>query len=175
MTEIQNEAPPADRGITPVGGDDNGRTAMLKRGFGALALIAFAFLIIWGTWKGDKPVSDSARKLMIRQAAAFEPVKETPAAPNTTASLPIASVAATPTVPVPAPDQLLESARRAPVLAYNRPTSSGHPSDGVTGSVSTDPYGFGRGEPRNDLADKLKPTPIDGVRAARLPNRNLLV
>jgi len=173
MTEIQNEAPAADRGITPVGGGDNGRTAMLKRGFGALALIAFAFLIIWGTWKGDKPVSDSARKLMIRQAAAFEPVKEAPAAPSTTASIP---VAATPTAPVPAPDQMLESARRAPVLAYNRPMSSGPAArDGVTGSISTDPYGFGRGEPRNDLADKLKPTPIEGVRAARLPNRNLLV
>ena len=49
---------------------------MLKRGFGALALTAFAFLIIWGTWKGDKPVTDSARKLMIRQAAAFEPVAD---------------------------------------------------------------------------------------------------
>ncbi|WP_213030217.1 hypothetical protein, partial [Acinetobacter baumannii] len=77
------------------------------------------FLSIGGTWKGDKPVSDSARKLMIRQAAAFEPVKETPAAPITTASIAVASVAATPTGPVPAPDQLLESARRAPVLAYN--------------------------------------------------------
>jgi type IV secretion system protein VirB10 len=176
MTEIQNEAPAADRGITRVGGGDSGRTAMLKRGFGALALIAFAFLIIWGTWKGDKPVSDSARKLMIRQAAAFEPVKEASAAPSTTASIPVAPVAATSTAPVPAPDQMLESARRAPVLAYNRPMSSGHaPRDGVTGSISTEPYGFGRGEPRNDLADKLKPTPIEGVRAARLPNRNLLV
>jgi type IV secretion system protein VirB10 len=149
---------------------------MLKRGFGALALTAFAFLVIWGTWRGDKPVSDSARKLMIRQAAAFEPVKETPAAPITTASVPVAPIAATPTGPVPAPDQLLESARRAPVLAYNRPTSSGHSTrDSVTGSINTDPYSFGRGEPRNDLADKLKPTPIEGVRSARLPNRNLLV
>jgi type IV secretion system protein VirB10 len=175
MTEIQNEAPAADRGITPVGAGDNGRTAMLKRGFGALALIAFAFLIIWGTWKGDKPVSDTARKLMIRQAAAFEPVKEAPAAPSTAASIPVAPVAAS-SAPVPAPDQMLESARRAPVLAYNRPMSSGHPTrEGVTGSLGTDPYGFGRGEPRNDLADKLKPTPIEGVRAARLPNRNLLV
>ena len=87
MTELQNETIADDRGITPVGGGDNGRTAMLKRGFGALALTAFAFLIIWGTWKGDKPVSDSARKLMIRQAAAFEPVKEMPAAPITTASI----------------------------------------------------------------------------------------
>ena len=115
MTEIQNEALPDDRGITPVGGGDNGRTAMLKRGFGALALTAFAFLIIWGTWKGDKPVTDSARKLMIRQAAAFEPVKEAPAAPITTASIPVAPVAAVSAASAPAPDQMLESARRAPV------------------------------------------------------------
>lgn len=176
MTELQNETLPDDRGITPVGTGDNGRTTMLKRGFGALALIAFAFLIIWGTWKGDKPVSDSARKLTIRQAAAFEPVKETPAAPITTASIPVAPVAAASAAPAPAPDQMLESARRAPVLAYNRPVSARHPPpDGVIGSISTDPYNFGRGEPRNELADKLKPTPIEGVRAARLPNRNLLV
>jgi type IV secretion system protein VirB10 len=117
MTELPNETLAGDRGITPVGGGDNGRTAMLKRCFGALALTAFAFLIIWGTWKGDKPVTDSARKLMIRQAAAFEPVAEAPAAPITTASIPVAPISAPPTAPTPAPDQLLESARRAPVLA----------------------------------------------------------
>lgn len=175
MTELDNETLAGDRGITPVGGGDNGRTAMLKRGFGALALTAFAFLIIWGTWKGDKPVTDSARKLMIRQAAAFEPVVELPA-PTTTGSIPAAPIAAASAAPSPAPDQMLESARRAPVLAYNRPTSSGRPTrDGMTGSIPADPYGFGRAEPRNDLADKLKPTPIEGVLAARLPDRNLLV
>ena len=96
MTELQNETIAGDRGITPVGGGDNGRAAMLKRGFGALALIAFAFLIIWGTWKGDKPVSNSTRKLVIRQAAAFEPIPELPPAPVTTASIGAAPVAATP-------------------------------------------------------------------------------
>lgn len=89
MSELENEALAGDRGITPVGGGDNGRAAMLKRAFGALALTAFAFLIIWGTWKSDKPVSGSARKLMIRQAAAFEPVQEPPAAPITTAEIAI--------------------------------------------------------------------------------------
>lgn len=149
---------------------------MLKRGFGALALTAFAFLIIWGTWKSDKPVTDSARKLMIRQAAAFEPVAEAPAAPITTASIPVAPISATPAPPAPAPDQMLESARRAPVLAYNRPVASGRSARNVpTGGVPVDPYDFGRAEPRNELADKLKPTPIEGVRAAQLPNRNLLV
>jgi type IV secretion system protein VirB10 len=168
MTEHHDETIAGDRGITPVGGGDNGRAAMLKRGFGALALTAFAALIIWGTWKGDKPVGDSTRKLVIRQAAAFEPIPELPPAPITTASVGAAPVAATPAAPALASDQLLESARRAPVLAYNRPISAGRAAhDSVTGSVVTDSYGFGRGE--------LKPTPIEGVRAARLPNRNLLV
>lgn len=45
----------------------------------------------------------------------------------------------------------------------------------MTGTGAADPYAFGRAEPPNELADKLKPTPIEGVRAARLPNRNLLV
>ena len=53
MTELPNETLAGDRGITPVGGGDNGRTAMLKRVFGALALTAFAFLTIWGTRKRD--------------------------------------------------------------------------------------------------------------------------
>ena len=101
MTELPNETLAGDRGITPVGGGDNGRTAMLKRGFGALALTAFAFLIIWGTWKGDKPVTDSARKLMIRQAAAFEPVADLPPAPITTASIPVAPISAAPRHPRP--------------------------------------------------------------------------
>lgn len=174
MTETENETLAGERGITPVGGGDNGRTAMLKRGFGALALTAFAFLIIWGTWKSDKPVGESTRKLMIRQAAAFEPAAET--APVTTASIPVAPISATPAAPASAPDQMLESARRAPVLAYNRPVASGRSARNVPAAgVPVDPYDFGRAEPRNELADKLKPTPIEGVRAARLPNRNLLV
>ena len=176
MTEMESETLAGERGITPVGGGDNGRTAMLKRGFGALALTAFAFLIIWGTWKSDKPVTDSARKLTIRQAAAFEPVAETPAVPVTTASIPVAPISAPPAAAAPAPDQMLESARRAPVLAYNRPVASGRSTrNDPTGGVPVDPYEFGRAEPRNELAYKLKPTPIEGVRAARLPNRNLLV
>ena len=126
MTEAQTDTLPDERGITPVAGaNDDGRRAMLQRGLGAVALTAFAALIIWGTWKGEKPAADPAvNKLMIRQAAAFEPAREPPS-PKTadvTGSIPSASVAA---APVPAADQLMESARRAPVLAYNRPLQTG--------------------------------------------------
>ncbi|MFX6011176.1 hypothetical protein ABTE87_21030, partial [Acinetobacter baumannii] len=83
--------------------------------------------------------------LMIRQAAAFEPAQELPTASITTASIPVAPIAAGPAAPAPAPDQMLESARRAPVLAYNRPVTSGRAArDAQTGSVPVDPYDFGR-------------------------------
>ncbi|MEO6382189.1 MAG: type IV secretion system protein VirB10 [Nitrobacter sp.] len=178
MSEIDNDILGDERSITPVAGaTDTTRKAMLKRGFGALALMTFAVLMIWGTWKGDKsPTDPNARKLLIRQAAAFEPAREpaAPAAPVSTASLPAAPAALL--APSSVSDKLLESARRAPVLAYNRPSQVGHPArDEVTGGIGTDPYGFGRAEPRSELADKLKATPLEGVRAARLPHRDLLV
>jgi type IV secretion system protein VirB10 len=142
MSEVQNESLPDERGITPVtGAGDDGRKSMLKRGFGALALIAFAALIIWGTWKGGKPANDpAARKLVIRQAADFEPAKEPAAAPITTAAIAAAPLAAAQAAPLPATDQLLESARRAPVLAYNRPLRPGHLArEAVTGEVGGSP------------------------------------
>lgn len=101
MTELHNETIDGDRGITPVGQTDHARTTMLKRGFGALGLTAFAFLIILSTWKGDKPVTESARKLMIRQAAAFEPATEAPGAPLTTDSIPAAAPPTAPAVTRP--------------------------------------------------------------------------
>jgi len=178
MTEAQTETLPGERGITPVAGaSDNGQSATLQRGLGALALTAFAALIIWGTWKSEKPLSDPAlNKLMIRQAAAFEPAREPPARKDAdvTGAIPHATPAAL--APVPAVDQLMESARRAPVLAYNRPLRTGRTTrDPLAGEAGAYPLGIGQPEPRNELLDKLKPTPLEGVRASRLPNRNLLV
>ena len=42
-----------------------------------------------------------------------------------------------------------------------------------TGSIYAN--GYGAPERRNELASKLKPTALEGVRAARLPNRHLIV
>ena len=85
--------------------------------------------------------------------------------------------------PVRSPgDELLDSARRAPVLVYNRPPRNApQPTPGlpgvdgaITGAVPLG-YGGNASELRNELADKLKATPLEGVRAARLPNRHLVV
>ncbi|MEK8095417.1 type IV secretion system protein VirB10 [Methylocystis sp. IM3] len=176
MTEAQINALPGERGITPVAGgsDDRGR-ATLQRGLGAAALTAFAALIIWGTWKGETKANDpSAHKFMIRQATAFEPAREPPARKeaDVTGSIPLAAPAAlTPSVP----DQLMESARRAPVLVYNRPLQARPARNALADEPGLYPNGGGGPGPHNELLDKLQPTPLEGVRASRLPNRNLLV
>lgn len=167
-----------ERGITPVSGpvEGAGRT-LAKRGIGAAVLIAFSVLVIWSTWKSEKPVEQGAAKPIIRQTTAFEPVREPPApAPVQQAALPVLPPQLAPAAAPPQTDKLMESARRAPVLAFNRP-GRGPSGDGAGQGTALpgSPLLVGATEPRNELADKLKATTIEGVRATRLPNRNLLV
>ena len=175
MTDPQNDTLPGERGITPVAGTEAEKKISLQRGLGAAALTAFAMLIIWGTWKGEKPANDPAqKKLAIRQAAAFEPAKEPPK-PNladVTGAIPHTAPAV---LPAPVTDQLMESARRAPVLAYSKQGQGRAARDALATDPSAYALGLGEAQPRNELLDKLKPTPLDGLRASRLPNRNLIV
>lgn len=166
-----------ERGITPVSGpvEGSGR-ALARRGIGAAALIAFSVLVIWSTWKAEKPVEQGVAKPIIRQTTTFEPAREPPApAPVQQAALPVLPPQLAPAA-APQTDKLMESARRAPVLAFNRP-SRGSSSDGAGQGAALPGSALlaSSAEPRNELADKLKATTIEGVRAARLPNRNLLV
>ncbi|VXC74105.1 Type IV secretion system protein virB10 [Bosea sp. 125] len=166
-----------ERGITPVSGpvEGSGR-ALARRGIGAAALIAFSVLVIWSTWKSEKPVEQDGAKPIIRQTTTFEPAREPPApAPVQEAALPVLPPQLAPAA-APQTDKLMESARRAPVLAFNRP-SRGSSSDGAGQGAALPGSALlaSSAEPRNELADKLKATTIEGVRAARLPNRNLLV
>lgn len=166
-----------ERGITPVSGpvEGSGR-ALARRGIGAAALIAFSVLVIWSTWKAEKPVEQGGVKPIIRQTTTFEPAREPPApAPVQQAALPVLPPQLAPAA-APQTDKLMESARRAPVLAFNRP-SRGSSSDGAGQGAALPGSALlaSSAEPRNELADKLKATTIEGVRAARLPNRNLLV
>ncbi|MGJ0503053.1 MAG: type IV secretion system protein VirB10 [Methylocystis sp.] len=176
MTQAQTDALPGERGITPVAGSNEAsQRATLQRGLGAVALTAFAALIIWGTWKGERKANDLApNKLLIRQAVAFEPAREppTPKGPDVTGAIPRPAPAALTPSPT---DQLMESARRAPVLAYNRPLQARAIHNPITNELGSHPNGIGEPPPQNELLDKLQPTLLEGVRASRLPNRNLLV
>jgi len=167
-----------ERGITPVSGPVEGQgRALAKRGIGAAALIAFSMLVVWSTWRSETPAEQGGAKPVIRQTTAFEPAREPVAqAPVQQAALPVLSPQLAPAVAPPQTDKLMESARRAPVLAFNRP-GRGSSGDGAGqgASLPGSPLLAGAAEPGNELSEKLKATPIEGVRAATLPNRNLLV
>src|SRR3954470_19433605 len=152
---------PGERTITPVSGGslDPNRLAV-RRGIAVCALVAFGAFFIWGGWGR----SSTVRPDVPVQAAALGPIIRLPAEPPAR----------------PPGDELLESARRAPVLVYNRPprtTSAASPAlagpDAAYAGSLLSP--LAAPERRNELADKLTPTPIEGVRAARLPNLHLVV
>lgn len=171
-----------DRAITPVAGAATARPGSGRKVAGTVALVALCGGLLWASWKRAPSEAEARTNPTISVAGSFERLREPPSEPAQTAALPVSQ-------PPPAPpqraersqaDDLLESSRRAPVLVYNRPppTRSGAASpayaDDHAGPLPYGP-GFGQPEPRNELSDKLRPTPIEGVRAARLPNRNLLV
>jgi len=170
-----------DRAITPVAGSTAARPGSGRKVVGTVALVALCGGLLWASWKRAPSEAEARTNPTISVASSFERLREPPSEPAQTAALPVPPPPAQPQrVERSQPDYLLESSRRAPVLVYNRPpqarpgpASSVYPGD-PAGPLPYGP-GYGAPEPRNELSDRLKPTPIEGVRAARLPNRNLLV
>jgi type IV secretion system protein VirB10 len=178
-----NEDPAAgpldqERRITPVSSVGDAPMPW-RKGFGIIGLVTLCGFVLWASWKRAPAESEARQKPTISVANAFERPRDPPVARLEPAALPIA-------VPAIAErskaDELMDSARRAPVLVFSRPqqAKSGAPTTpfpGIdpeaTGSVYAN--GYGAPEARNELANNLRPTPIEGVRAARLPNRHLMV
>lgn len=172
----------AERGISPVAGTSEARTGVGRKLAGTLGLVGLCSLLLWSSWKRDPVEPEKRANPTIAVASPFERVRESPREPTQTAALPV------PVAPQPAPspertraDELLDSSRRAPVLVFNKPPQgSPLPSQSGLGGGNgpmTLAAGAGAGgaTPGNELADTLQPTELEGVRAARLPNRNLLV
>lgn len=184
MTDLHDAQSPdgLDRAITPVAGGSVTRSGGGRKVVGTVALMGLCGALLWASWKRAPSEAEIRTNPTISVAGSFERLREPPSEPAQTAALPVTS-------PPPVQlqrversqaDDLLENSRRAPVLVYNRPPQarSGTPPAGYSNDPAGPlPYGSGYGvpEPRNELSDKLKITPIEGVRAARLPNRNLLV
>jgi type IV secretion system protein VirB10 len=181
----------AERGVTPVAGrtEASSQQRTLKRGMGAAAMVCFVALLLWSTWQpeGGGRAEEREQQLVVRQTTPFEPAREPPA-PVQQAALqpeeaivppPLAQLAPAPPMQDSAADELLESSRRAPLIVYSRPQhmaemGGAHSAESYAPDYLPDGYGAVPG-PRNELLDRLKPTPIEGVRAARLPNRHLIV
>ncbi|ERM02687.1 type IV secretion protein VirB10 [Brucella intermedia 229E] len=149
-----------------------------------MAFIAFA---IWSTsGKDNKDQRTYPERVIIRQTNAFEPAKEKvePVAPVPAPKtvLPIPTLEPVPEIE----DKLLDSARRAPVLAYSREQdkspvrqSGDNPAQSIDGNfLPLDSNAMSQGQVSNDeqrFDSLLRPTRLEGARAGTLGNRNFIV
>jgi len=150
-----------------------------------LAMLAFIGFSLWSMRDQQKPDASQPERVVIRQNTDFEPAKEEP---KTTITLPEAQLP-TPLAreqAVVTEDPLLESARRAPVMAYNgQQTSLPQHGDGAVSSDTSSNYlphpGIsaalnGQGENVDQRFNRmLTPTRLEGSRAGTLGNRNFIV
>lgn len=186
MTQEEETPIPGERAETTVGRriDNN---PVLKRGAVALAVVAFVGFAIWSTsGKKDKDDRNPPERVVIRQTNDFEPVKEKA---DPVVSVPEAKVALpTPALQPVAPekDDLLDSARRAPVIAYSRGQNSAQSRQAASDqSASMDsnfvPLTGNMPEESQAYSDQqrfdglLRPTKLEGSRAGTLGNRDFIV
>lgn len=184
MVQEDESRIPGERAETVSGGkiDSN---PVLRRGAVALAIVTFIAFALW-SMSGEKTPTDTTRaeRVVIRQTANFEPVKEKvePAQAVTEVKLP------TPLAPeeVEGEDPLLDSARRAPVMAFSggpKNTTSHHETADPLMSEDTNflPLDGNMMNPNAANADEqrftglLRPTKLEGSRAGTLGNRNFVV
>ncbi|MDK4706078.1 type IV secretion system protein VirB10 [Rhizobium sp. CNPSo 4062] len=183
MVDEAEDRIPGERAETDVNQRTEGRP-FLKRGGVALAMVAFVAFSLWSIRERQKAETKEPDHVVIRQTADFEPAKEEvrPASPLPEALLP------TP-VPkeqvTPAEDTLLDSARRAPVMAYNGQQSSSQRRD-TAAAMSQDPgsnylpvpgsLGGAQSEAEDQRFNRmLTPTHLEGSRAGTLGNRDFIV
>ncbi len=162
-----------EHAATP-GGAQN---AMLKRGLAVAALVAFAALALWATMTPPKMKAIAPEKVVIRQTAAFEaaPLPAPAPPPPVAPVLPAAALPTPPLVPPLEKNDLLDSARRAPVMAFNRQNRALGAAAAGPGSMvayGAQPNGAEDGETFEKL---LKPTVLDGSRAGHIGNRDTVI
>ena len=158
---------------------------LLKRGAVAIAIIAFVSFALWSTTgKKGRDENVQPERIIIRQTTPFEAAKEK-----------VEPDQALPEVKLPTPvvepvieeqDKLLDSARRAPVMAFSggqrnrkelREGDSSYPSDN-SNFVPLDNNMSVQNQQNNEQQSfdgLLRPTRLEGSRAGTLGNRNFIV
>lgn len=159
--------------IATTGGAQN---VMLKRGIAVAALVAFAGAALWATMKPLKTKTVAPEKVVIRQTAAFEAAPAPVPAPPIAQMLPAAALP-TPLLMPPPPEKndLMDSARRAPVMAFNRQNRAQGAAAAGQGSLAAygaQPTGAEDGGTFEKL---LKPTVLEGSRAGHIGNRDTII
>lgn len=184
MVQEDESRIPGERAET-VSGRRIDNNPVLKRGAVALAVVAFVAFALW-SMSGERKRQETAQteRVVIRQTTNFEPVKEK-----------VEPVVAIPAVKLPTPiveepvrqeDPLLDSARRAPVMAFSggqKNTTSRHnnedPAMSTDGNfLPLDGNTMGQNTANADeqrFNGLLRPTKLEGSRAGTLGNRNFIV
>lgn len=182
MSETEEPDIPGERGPTTTARKVENNPSR-KRGAVLLAIVAFMGFAIWSMRQAPKEEVEQPRSDVIRQTATFEPPRIGP----DPVVLPVPEIKLpTPTVteenaPV---DELLEAARRAPVMAFGgRTGNSNLPSTGP--ATSNDPSFLpvdglmaegGSGENEDQRFNRmLRPTVLQGSKAGHLGDRNFIV
>ena len=184
MTDTPETSIPGERGQTSAARkvDSN---PLLKRGAVVLAVVAFMGFAMWSMRQGPKEDVEQPGSGVIRQTTEFEPARAEPepvALPVPEIKLPTPAVETAETPPV---DELLDAARRAPVMAFGGGQSGNNARPSNTGDATTDPNfvpvdgllgGGGQGENEDQRFNRmLKPTVLQGSKAGHLGNRNFIV
>ncbi|MEJ5021170.1 type IV secretion system protein VirB10 [Ochrobactrum vermis] len=186
MAQEEETQIPGERAETANGRRIDNNPA-LKRGVIAFAVVTFVSFAIWSTsGRNNKDDRTQPERVVIRQTNAFEPAKEK-AQPVAPVPLPKV-VLPTPTIaPVTeVEDKLLDSARRAPVLAYSREKNKAplhHAADDQAPSMESSfvPLGTNMMSQNQSNSDEqkfdslLRPTRLEGSRAGTLGNRDFIV
>ncbi|MET4690697.1 type IV secretion system protein VirB10 [Sinorhizobium fredii] len=173
---------PGERAETATGRRLDG-SPLVKRGAVTMAMVAFIGFALWSMRDQERQAEPSQAPSPIRQTRSFEPAKEVSkvveALPDVTLPTPVA------TEPAAANDDpLLDSARRAPVIAFG-----GHQTAAtVRGDTTADDRpdylpieaaGGGFTTPDEDEDQRfnrlMRPTSLEGSRAGTLGNRNFVV
>lgn len=183
MADEAEDRIPGERAETDVNARAEGRP-FLKRGGVVLAMVAFVGFSLWSMRDRQKAETKEPDHVVIRQTADFEPAKEEvkPAAPLPEVLLP---TPASKEQITPTEDPLLDSARRAPVMAYNGQQSSSQHRD-TAAAMSQDtgsnylpvPGSLGGAQPETEdqrFNRMLTPTQLEGSRAGTLGNRDFIV
>lgn len=184
MTETPETTIPGERGQTSAARkvDSN---PLLKRGAVVLAVVAFMGFATWSMRQVPKEDVEQPGSGVIRQTTEFEPARAEPepvVLPVPEIKLPTPGVE---TAETPAVDELLEAARRAPVMAFGGGQSGNNPRPTNNTDATTDSNflpvdgplgGGGQGEDDNQRFNHmLKPTVLEGSKAGHLGNRNFIV
>lgn len=183
MTETPETTIPGERGQTSAVRkvDSN---PLLKRGAVVLAVVAFMGFAMWSMRQGPEEDVEQPGSGVIRQTTEFEPARvepETVLLPVPEIKLPTPAVE---TAETPAVDELLDAARRAPVMAFGggqsgnnaRPSNADATTDSNFLPVDGFLGGGGQGENEDQRFNRmLKPTALEGSKAGHLGNRNFIV